>query len=50
MISDSSYDEKNLYEYSKKTLGIDLVYHVKRYKSTSKERLELVCGYHSVFG
>jgi hypothetical protein len=50
MISDSSYDEKNLYEYSKKTLGIDLVYHVKRYKSTSKERFEIVCCYHSALG
>jgi hypothetical protein len=50
MISDLGYDAKKLYEYSKKTLGIDLVCPVKRYKSTSKKRLELVCFFESVLG
>jgi hypothetical protein len=50
MIADPGYDDKGLYEYSKKVLGIDLVCPVKRYKSTSKERLELVCFYQSVLG
>jgi hypothetical protein len=50
MIADPGYDDKNLYEYSKKTLGIDLVCPVKRYKSTPKERLELVCFYESALG
>ncbi len=34
MIADPGYDDKKLYEYSKKVLGIDLVCPVKRYKST----------------
>ena len=38
------------YKYSKKVLGIDLVCPVERYKSTSKERLELVCFYQSTLG
>ncbi len=50
MIADPGYDDKKLYECSKKTLGIDLVCPVKRYKSTPKERLELVCFYQSVLG
>jgi len=50
MIADPGYDDKKLYEYSKKVLGIDLVCPVKRYKSTSKKRLELVCFYQSVLG
>ena len=50
MIADPGYDDKNLYKYSKKVLGIDLVYPVERYKSTSKERLELVCFYESALG
>jgi len=50
MIADLGYDAKKLYEYSKKTLGIDLVCPVKRYKSTSKKRLELVCFFESVLG
>ena len=37
MIADPGYDDKNLYEYSKKTLGIDLVCPVKRYKIFQKE-------------
>src|SRR3954451_9638016 len=49
MVADPGYD-KNLYEYSKNVLGIDLVCPVKRYKSTPKKRLELVCFYQSVLG
>jgi hypothetical protein len=45
MIAGPGYDDKKLYEYSKKVLGIDLICPVKRYKSTSKERLDLVCFY-----
>src|SRR3954470_12134587 len=48
MVADPGYDDKKLYEYSKKVLGIDLVCPVKRYKSTSKKRLELVCFFESV--
>ncbi len=51
MVADPGYDDKNLYKYSKKTLGIDLVCPVvERYKSTPKERLELVCFYKSALG
>ncbi len=51
MVADPGYDDKNLYKYSKKTLGIDLVCPVvERYKSTPKERLDLVCFYKSVLG
>ena len=50
MIADPGYDAKRLYEYSKKVLGMDLVCPVERYKSTSKERLELVCFYESELG
>ena len=50
MIADPGYDAKGLYEYSKKVLGMDLVCPVERYKSTSKERLELVCFYESEIG
>ncbi len=50
MIADPGYDDKKLYEYSKKVLGIDLVCPVERYESTSKKRLELVCFYQSVLG
>jgi hypothetical protein len=39
MISAPGYDDKKLYEYSKKVLGIDLVCPVKRYQSTSKRGL-----------
>ena len=41
MVADPGYDAKELYEYSK-GLGMDLVCPVKRYKTTSKERLELM--------
>ena len=38
MAADPGYDDKKLYEYSKKTLGIDLVCPiVERYESTYKE-------------
>ncbi len=38
MIADPGYDDKNLYKYSKKILGIDLVCPVvERYESTPKE-------------
>ena len=50
MIDDHGYDDKKLYEYSKKTLSIDLICPVERYKSTFKKRLELVCFYESVLG
>ena len=50
MVADPGYDDKELYEYSKKTLRIDLVCPVERYESTSKKRLELVCFYQSVLG
>ncbi len=50
MVADPGYDDKNLYEYSKKLLGIDLVCPVERYESTSKKRLELVCFYQSDLG
>ena len=45
MIDDRGYDAKKLYGYIKKTLKIDLICPIERYKSTSKERLELVCFY-----
>ncbi len=51
MVADPGYDDKKLYEYSKKVLGIDLVCPVvERYESTSKKRLELVCFYQSTLG
>ncbi len=50
MTADPGYDDKNLYKYSKKVLGIDLVCPVERYESTLKERLELVCFYQSILG
>ena len=33
MVADPGYDDNKLYEYSKKTLGIDLVCPVERYKN-----------------
>ncbi len=50
MIADPGYDDKNLYKYSKKVLGIDLVCPVERYENTPKERLEVVCFYESELG
>jgi hypothetical protein len=49
MVADLGYDYKKLYEYSK-GLGIDLVCPVKRYKNTSKKRLEFVCFFQSILG
>ncbi len=48
MVADPGYDDKELYEYDKKVLGIDLVCPVEQYESTLKERLELVCFYQSI--
>ncbi|MER5176312.1 MAG: hypothetical protein ABJB76_02575 [Candidatus Nitrosocosmicus sp.] len=49
--ADPGYDDRKLYEYGKKTLGIDLVCPiVERYDSTSKTRLDLVCFYQSILG
>ena len=39
MAADPGYDDRKLYEYSKKTLGMDLVCPVERCKNTSKKRL-----------
>jgi hypothetical protein len=50
MIADPGHDAKKLYEYSKNTPRIDLICPVKRYKSTSKKRLDLVCFYESELG
>ncbi len=51
MAADPGYDDKNLYAYSKKVLGVDLVCPVvERYESTPKKRLDLVCFYQSVLG
>jgi hypothetical protein len=50
MTADLGYDDKKLYEYSKKVFGIDLVCPVERYENTSKKRLELVCFYQSALG
>ncbi len=50
MVADTGYDDKKLYEYSKKVLGIDLVCPVERYRNTPKKRLELVCFYQSALG
>ncbi len=47
MVADPGYDNKKLYEQSKKTLGIDLVVCPLLLKDTTKvppkKRLELVC-------
>jgi hypothetical protein len=50
MVADPGYDDKNLYEYSKNVLGIDLVCPVERYENTPKKRLDLVCFYQSTLG
>jgi hypothetical protein len=50
MVADPGYDDKKLYEYSKKALGMDLVCPVERYENTSKKRLDLVCFYQSNLG
>ena len=43
LISNPDYDDKNLYKYSIKELGIDSVCPAQRYKTISKHSLELVC-------
>ena len=50
MVDDRGYDAEELYGYIKKTLKIDMVCPVERYKSTPKERFESVCFYHSKLG
>ena len=50
MMADPGYDDRKLYEYSKKTLGLDLVCPVEKYKRTSKKGLESVCFYESALG
>ncbi len=50
VVADPGYDDKKLYEYSKKTLGMDLVCPIERYENTSKNRFELVCFYQSTLG
>ncbi len=50
MIADPGYDDKKLYEHSKKVLELELVCPAKRYKSNSKKRLEIVCFYQSALG
>ncbi len=44
----AGYDDKKLYEYSKKILEIDLECPLKQYESTSKKRLEIVCFFESI--
>ena len=41
MAADPGYDDRKLYEYSKKTLGMDLVCPVERYKVLPKRGLSL---------
>jgi hypothetical protein len=50
MAADPGYDDRELYEYSKRILGIDLVCPVERYKNTPKFRLEIVGFYQSILG
>ena len=37
MVADPGYDDKELYGYSKKILGVDLVCPVERYEISQKE-------------
>jgi hypothetical protein len=48
--ADPGYDDRKLYKYSRRALGIGLVCPVERHKNTSKRRLELVCFYQSGLG
>jgi Transposase DDE domain len=50
MAADPGYDDRKLYEYSRKALGMDLVCPAERCESTSKKGLELVCFYQSAVG
>jgi hypothetical protein len=42
MAADPGYDAKELYQYGKKTLRIDLVCPAEQYKSASKKNLEIM--------
>ncbi len=46
MVADPGYDDQNLYDLSI-VMGFQLVCPVRRYKTTSKERLQLVEFYES---
>ena len=50
LVADPGYNDKNLYEYRKKVLGIDLVCPVERYENTLRKMLEIVCFYQSTLG
>ncbi len=50
MVADPGYDDKELYKYSKKVLGMVLVCSLERYENTPKKRLDLVCFYQSTLG
>jgi hypothetical protein len=50
MVADPGYDDKKLYEYSKSIGNRSSLSFVDRYKSTFKNRLEIVCFYESVLG
>jgi hypothetical protein len=50
MTADHRYDDKKLYDYSKKTLRIDLICPVDRCNSSSMKRLERACFYESSLG
>ena len=49
MVADPGYDDKNLYDLSLKK-GFQLVFPIRRYKSTPEERLKLVEFYESALG
>ena len=50
MTADPGYDDRKLYQYSRKALGMDSVCPVERYRNTSTNRLELECFYQSALG
>jgi hypothetical protein len=50
IVADPGYDDKELCEYSKSIGNRPCLSSVERYKSNSKEGLELVCFYESVLG
>ena len=49
MVADPGYDDKDLYGFSLKK-GFQLVFPIRRYKSTPEERLKLVDIYESALG
>lgn len=49
MVADPGYDDKDLYDLSLKK-GFQLVFPIRRYKSTPEERLKLVDFYESALG